>query len=531
MLEEDKNKGRMIFDVAFNEDIAGGKLDKLFEYLKENKDKYILAIRLNAFTLYSHGRKVIIKRNVKEYTIEFEMNNANLLVLREPNKLDSIVEILSKLNFDTSKYKNWKVIRTLYLNMDEKEKNKNYKPRLNMKARIPAECIETYDFKLLLDTIYPIFRSYRLARSEENYKQSCISFYNSFQRDLVVFDSEYKPAFKNDDEEKRYKTLCTPNKSGLRQFFKPDLIALAKENDNYKIIFIELKININAAIGETANIADHIIDWQNYKQLYTQSEYEKYNFKSSVIYMLKFYIEHGLIECDDLDAVIAKIDFDTPPIIKIVCGLNEETETQFIKKAQRFFQNKCAHDWEKWDAEIVVGNATPELLEMKGVPLNTYLCKGISQNHYTLSPIKMDILEIAPIILDDEYDEEAQKRLQKELDELSKRRLQMPLTIIEKIAKKIDELEQPIIYKGLMADSLIAYILGYTSKNPIIEKKKFSPFKGDTAEFLVSKDIMKDILDHLSSLYGADISITEIEEGYRIMYYGYKIKIDILKEK
>ena len=371
-----------------------------------------------------------ISKNNNYYVIEFDMNNADYIVSRDPNRLDEIVNVLDKLNFDTTDYPSWKKMRTEYLNSSKNEKTKYAKkPKLIFMAKISLKEIEEYDFESLLETIYPIFRSYRLARAEENFKQSCIAFYNSFEKDLIVIDSEYKPAFKTNEEELDYKKLCMPNTSGLQQFFKPDLVAIIKENDKYKTLFIELKINITASTGKTANIIDHIIDWENYKNLYTHSQYEKNNFEQSIIYMLKFFAEHGLITCHNLDEVIGKIDFDTPPDIKIVCGLTEETETMFIEKLQTFMKRTTQIEWEKLNKEIVVGNDSPELLSLKGTPLNEYIRGGKSQGHYQLPSIKQDILEIAPIYLDEEYDEKTKKQLQRELNELSNRKLQITLRL------------------------------------------------------------------------------------------------------
>ncbi len=532
MKKEVDKKARKLFDETFKKDLSSGKFKSLFSYLKDNKDKYVLSIRTNFLTLYSHGRKLNISKNNNYYIIEFDMNNADYIVSRDPNRLDEIVNVLDKLNFDTTDYPSWKKMRTEYLNSSKNEKTKYAKkPKLIFMAKISLKEIEEYDFESLLETIYPIFRSYRLARAEENFKQSCIAFYDSFDRDLIVLDSEYKPAFKTNEEELDYKKLCMPNMSGLQQFFKPDLVALIKENDKYKTVFIELKINISASIGKTANIVDHLIDWENYKNLYTHSQYERNNFEQSIIYMLSFFIEHGLIACRNLDEVIGKIDFDTPPDIKIVCGLTEETESMFIDKLQTFMKSATSIEWEKWNKEIIVGNDSPELLSLKGTPLNEYIREGKSQGHYQLPSIKQDILEIAPIYLDEEYDEKTKKQLQREFNELSNRKLQIPLRLIDTLAKQIDLLEYPIVYEGLMEDSLIAYILGLTMKNPMKENKKYRPFKEDTARLYVPKDVIEKLLTFVKEEYGDDITIEKLVNGNRIMYYGYKIKIDLIEKE
>ena len=124
MKKEVDKKARKLFDETFKKDLSSGKFKSLFSYLKDNKDKYVLSIRTNFLTLYSHGRKLNISKNNNYYIIEFDMNNADYIVSRDPNRLDEIVNVLDKLNFDTTDYPSWKKMRTEYLNSSKNEKTK-----------------------------------------------------------------------------------------------------------------------------------------------------------------------------------------------------------------------------------------------------------------------------------------------------------------------------------------------------------------------------------------------------------------------
>lgn len=369
----EKIKSRSISDKIFFSALEDGSFEKLFVYLRNNKDKYNLTVRNDLLELYSHGRKLTIEHLKSSYKISFNMNNADRILVDNPDLLGDIIANLKDLNFDTKGYIDWKDSRLNYISMKDKEYKKA--PQLTLSCKIPNAEIREYDFKKLLDVLYPIFASYAPLRAEENFRQKCISVYDTDSRNPLIFDVEYKPPFKNSAEKKKYLSICKPNTGGKCQFFKPDLVALKKVGDYYHVEFIELKVNISASVGKDANIIDHIIDWQNYKELYRLSAYERQSFKETVVENLRFKARLGLIDCEDVENIISKTVFTNPPELSIVCALIRESEEDFRKKLKSKIDRTTLVCLPNLDVPIKVGKNDPEVLTYEGIPLGEYIEK------------------------------------------------------------------------------------------------------------------------------------------------------------
>lgn len=334
-------KGRFI-------DIDNFKLDdfeNLFEYLRNSED-YVLDFRYNTITLYNSGRRALgISINKNSYLLQFNFNNADILLKENPDKLTEIVEVLKELSFDVSDYEIWYDERKKYIKLDKTERHKLTAPNMEVKACINIEDIQNYDFKKLLNSINDIFQTYgEKKREEEKHKTRLARKLNTFANDLIVFDTEYEVSYI--DEE---------TKQEVRQdgkIVKPDLVALKKVNDNYKIVFIELKTNVKSSIG-TSNIIDHIEDNERYKEYYERNEIEREQFKKSVEFILENKIKYGLLkDIDSIETIKDKIDFNEAPELIIMCVL---TLKEYVNLSQMMRQQfKVTKRNVEWDNTIII---------------------------------------------------------------------------------------------------------------------------------------------------------------------------------
>lgn len=343
---EKKEKGRFISDKKFLTSIEKGDLDNLFVYLSKNKEKYNLTIRDNKITLYSFGRKLDIKYADNNYQLEFDLNNAAKL---EVDKLDNIINFINEYYFNVSKYNDWKI---------------NHKNNNKVKAIIPCSEIQNYNFEEVLNKLAIIFESYKDERKEEAFKQEFTYTYDNLKKDYIVFDTEYVHSFDTQSE-----------KDSIEKTVKSDLIALKKVKDKYKVIFIELKENISASVGGfSSNIGEHILDTLNFKKLYKKVDKEKNRFKKYVEFNLRFKANHNLLDIDDVEKVIKKIDFNEAPDIMIVCGLENETAEQLKKRLKNKFDNHNKYEnYIEWNNIIIVGQKDPKILLQAGMPINEFL--------------------------------------------------------------------------------------------------------------------------------------------------------------
>lgn len=339
-------KGRFISYKKFIDSINNGDLDNLFKYLESNKEKYNLTIRDNKITLYSYGRGVNIKKNVNNYVIRFNLNTASLY---SEEAVDELIEFLSKYNFDISKYNEWKI---------------NNKKNNILSAKIDDNEIRKYDFKTVLDELYKVFESYKEVRKEETFKQEFTYTYDNDKNDYIVFDTEYKHSFDvQSDKDNAGKTM------------KADLVALKKYNDKYRVVFIELKQNVNASVsGNSSNIGDHIIDTLNFSKLYNSNLKEKERFIKYVKFNLEFKVKHNLLDIKDIKNILDNIDFSESPDIIIVCGFDNETKEDLRSRLLSKFKRKSKYkNYKEWKNTIIVGSCNTKILLEKGMPLNKFL--------------------------------------------------------------------------------------------------------------------------------------------------------------
>lgn len=339
-------KGRFISDKRFIDSINNGDLDYLFKYLENNKEKYNLTIRDNKMTLYSYGRGINIRKNVDNYVISFNLNTASLYSEEELNKL---IEFINKYNFDTSKYNEWKI--------DKKKNN-------ILSAKIYDNEIKKYDFKTILDELCKVFESYKDARKEETFKQEFTYVYDNDRNDYIVFDTEYEHSFD-----------VQSDKDNVGKTMKADLVALKKCNDKYRVVFIELKENVNASVsGNSSNIGDHIIDTLNFSELYNSNLKEKERFIKYVKFNLEFKVKHNLLDIKDIKNILDNIDFSESPDIIIVCGFNTETKEDLRSRLLSKFKRENKYkNYKEWKNTIIVGPCNTKILLEKGMPLNKFL--------------------------------------------------------------------------------------------------------------------------------------------------------------
>lgn len=305
-------KGRIIDDKNFNLD----DFNNLFEYLKNNED-YVLDFRNNSIVLYNSGRNALeISVQNSKYLLQFNFNNADILLKNASDSLSNIIETLNNLCFNVDDYQKWYDERKKYLKLDRLEKSKEKKPNMNIKAYIDLNGIKNYNFNKLLDTISPIFKSYgNSKREEEKHKTKLAQKMNSFKNNLIVFDTEYTVSY----EDANIKEQVLNNQKG--KMIKPDLVALKKVEDKYEIVFIELKTNLNSATG-TSNIIDHLEDNERYKTYFEENRSEKEQLKNSVNYILQNKIKYGLLKDINYEDIKDKIDFNKSPELIIMCVLN-----------------------------------------------------------------------------------------------------------------------------------------------------------------------------------------------------------------
>lgn len=492
--------------------IETGKLDNLFEYLKKDKDKYNLTVRNDKFTLYSFGRGLDIDKSRKNLVMSFNINNADLLLKFDKDKLDSIMETLHKdYGVDRDKYDDWAAKRYEYVMKTKDEKilynlEHQKSPGYTIKIYIPENDVANFTFQAFLDTIFPIFESYSTLRPEEKFRQECMGYYSTFTKDLVVYDVEYKVNFEKGTKASEL-DLCQENGAGIKQFFKPDLVALKREGNKYIPLFIELKVKCGASAGDKANIGDHIIDWQNYCAFYKRREYERENFQHSMEYALKLMVKKGLIECDDIDEVIKKIDFREPPQILVACGLIDESPMKFSRDLRRLIEKKFKSVWQAWDTEMIMGNANPEILLKKGEPLNRYIENEIDLSERRKDEFAKELSEIAKMMYPNGMSKKTQKQFERELALLDRENVLDTLKILYALLTKIKKHEYPMIYDGYMSDSLIAYLLGLSEIDPT--EYSFKENKEKTARLFIPVELRRDIIDYARSLYGKALKIEE----------------------
>lgn len=339
-------KGRFISDKKFIDSINNGDLDNLFKYLESNKEKYNLTIRDNKITLYSYGRGINIRKNVNNYVISFNLNTASLY---SEEAVDELIEFLSKYNFDISKYNEWKI---------------NNKKNNILSAKIDDNEIKKYDFKTVLDELYKVFESYKEVRKEETFKQEFTYIYDNDKNDYIVFDTEYEHSFD-----------VTSDKNNAGKTMKADLVALKKYNDKYRVVFIELKQNINASVsGNSSNIGDHIIDTLNFSKLYNSNLKEKERFIKYVKFNLEFKVKHNLLDIKDIKNILDNIDFSESPDIIIVCGFDNEAKENLRNRLLSKFKRESKYkNYKEWKNTIIVGSCNTKILLEKGMPLNKFL--------------------------------------------------------------------------------------------------------------------------------------------------------------
>ncbi len=536
-MEKTEVKGRVITMREFDEDLKAGNFAKLFDYLKENMDKYNVTVRQDCLVLYSHGRRVAIKRANEVYTISFNFNNADALLAWNPKMVDKIAEELARYNFDMAGYEDWKENRGVYVSLPRRKRSKWKSekggiPEFEAVTSIPAEKIENYDFAGLLDTIYPIFESYCVNRAEENYRQECMIHYNTFVHDLVLFDVEYKPPFESAREKKRFEEMCKENEAGDKQFFKPDLVGLMREGNRYRVYFIELKVNSSSSIGKKANIKSHIIDWENYKFLYENSEYERKSFRNSVTYTLRLKSGYGLIDCKNIEEVIERIDFDEAPSLYIAVGLMDEMEEAFKAKLARKWNEDFAI-WEGWNTGIVVGKNTPEILIGEIIPIRDYMNTSKVKSDGSL---KERIYNTASLVYLDEVPSEVKKRLDSELAHIEAKDECALWEAICALSNRIEREDYPVIYDGYMADSSVAYLLGLAELDPV--EYDFRPLNEKIARFIVPYEIRGDLIEYAQNLYGEQIAIEKhdgdeeniqgVQEVYQLVCSFSDVPIDLV---
>lgn len=395
--------GRFIKDSNFLEAMKeGGRLSGLYAYLtspdnlEDGLEKYNLTIRDNMLTLYDTGRKLEIRRRLRDYLFSFDLNIADALLKKDEEGLDKIIQKLAEENLHLvanpgSKetdvfisYSYWKKERKAYFQLDKETKGKEKKNLKNRKLGvvIPHEEMEGYDFKTLLSTLHPIFKSY--IREEELYRQRCISSLNDFARDLVVLDVEYEPSLKGlgrENAQRLKEECCTCGSS--KGFGKTDLVCLKKEGAFFLPLFVELKVNVSAAVGKKAGILNHLEDFQNYKTLYQNSKRERASFKHYVLQTVRHKLEHGFLKIGnkkaqrvEIEDILSHIKYDDLDF-KIVCslsGLKNETETELRKQMRMAFRSSK----EVFESEILVLEDVFYLenldwVEKKGVPVNLFL--------------------------------------------------------------------------------------------------------------------------------------------------------------
>lgn len=290
--------------------------DNLFEFLKTSED-YVLDFRYNTITLYNSGRKALeISAQGKNYLLQFNFNNADILLTENSDKLMEIVEVLKKLSFDVTDYEVWQNERKIYNKLDNNEKNKMKKPNMKVKAYISNKDIKDFAFEELLNSTNSIFQTYgESKRQEEKHKTMLARKLNTFANDLIVFDTEYEVSFVTEEVKQEVKS----KQNG--KMVKPDLVALKKDGDNYKIVFIELKTNVKSATG-TSNIIDHIEENERYKKYYEENCLEREQLKKSVEFILENKIKYGLLkDIDSFENIKDKIDFSKSPELIIICVL------------------------------------------------------------------------------------------------------------------------------------------------------------------------------------------------------------------
>lgn len=537
-------EGRYITDPFLLSLIDSGKLDKLFAYLKDNKNKYNLTVRNNGFTLYSFGRGLDIGKSYKNLVIRFNINNADFLLKFDRDKLNGIIlSLQKKYGIDKDKYEEWARKRYDYVIKTKDEKilynlENDKAPGYDIKIVIPENDVKKFSFKNLLDTIFPIFESYSVVRPEEKFRQECMGYYSTFSRDIVVYDVEYKVNFEHPRSEtkKREKNLCQENGAGIRQFFKPDLVALKKEGNKYVPLFVELKVNCEASSGDKANIGDHIVDWQNYCSFYRRSAYERENFKRAVIYTLKLMSKKGLIDCDDIEEILKNVDFNNPPQILVACGLIEESPMKLINSIRQMIDKKYKDIWKTWDTEIVVGKNDPAILLKSGEKFNAFLTRRDRLFEEGKEHLKKELRECARYMYIEDIPPRVQKRLDEELELLDKENIYDTFKVITTLTKRIEFHEYPVIYDGFKSDTLIAWLLGLTEIDPT--DYNFKGRADKTARIFIPLELRQDIVEYARACYRESLRIERddeyssgIEEVYHLTFDFIKTPIDLVIPK
>lgn len=302
--------GRYIDDENFILD----DFEDLYEFVRNSED-YVLEFRHNRIALYnSGGRALEISRKENNYLLQFDFNNADILLNNNVDRLNEIVSVLKGLSFDVSDYEIWREERSKYNKLDEKGKHNAKTPNMDVKAYISNEDIKNYDFELLLNSISDIFKSYGDARRQElMHRTKLAKKCDPFQDGTIIFDSEYRVSFLSDPVKQELKM----NQGG--NVVNPDLVALKKVDDKYKIVFIELKTNLKSLTG-SSNVIDHIEDYERYKEYYETDSTEREQLKKSVEFILDNKTKYKLLDgISSFSEIKTKIDYEEAPEFIIVC--------------------------------------------------------------------------------------------------------------------------------------------------------------------------------------------------------------------